>query len=175
MAAHAAEPPARLRWAVEVLDPQPADRVLEAGCGPGVAAGLVCARLATGHLLAIDRSATAVARAAQRNREHVEAGRLTVRQCALADLEPERGSVDRAFAVNVNVFWTSGAEREVAVLAAALRPGGTLCLLYDAAAPSGAARALDATQAALAAAGLGQLQTLRSPVGVGVRCRAPGP
>ena len=27
--------PARIRWAVDILDPQPADQVLEIGCGPG--------------------------------------------------------------------------------------------------------------------------------------------
>jgi trans-aconitate methyltransferase len=35
---------------------RPGERLLEIGCGSGVAAALVCARLDDGRLLAIDRS-----------------------------------------------------------------------------------------------------------------------
>jgi len=46
----------RLRLVVEQLDLRPDHRILEIGCGHGVAATLVCERLETGHLTAIDRS-----------------------------------------------------------------------------------------------------------------------
>jgi len=58
--------PARVAWAVDLVDPGPADRVLEVGCGPGVAAALIAARLTTGRLVAVDRSAVAVRRTAAR-------------------------------------------------------------------------------------------------------------
>ncbi|TCM44279.1 class I SAM-dependent methyltransferase [Kribbella sp. VKM Ac-2568] len=59
--------PDRIRWAVEEVDPQPGEQILEIGCGPGAAAQLVCERLTTGHLLATDRSAVAVNRTAGRS------------------------------------------------------------------------------------------------------------
>jgi hypothetical protein len=46
----------RFRWAVETLDPAPSDRLLEIGCGPGVAVSLICETLSTGTITAIDRS-----------------------------------------------------------------------------------------------------------------------
>jgi len=98
--------PNRIHWALEVLDPRPADEVLEIGSGPGVAAALVCEVLETGRLLAIDRSAVATRRTSKRNTAHVEAGRLEVRTVALAALEVPAHSLDIAFSVNVNLFWT---------------------------------------------------------------------
>ena len=59
--------PARIRWAVELMDVQPADHVLEIGCGPGAGAELICSRLETGKLFAIDRSESGVDRTKRRN------------------------------------------------------------------------------------------------------------
>ncbi len=125
--------PDRIAWAVDLLDVQPDDLILEFGCGPGVAADVVADRLVggRGQLLAIDRSATAIERARGRNAEHIEAGRMVVAQLALADLRAERYQFDKAFGINVNVFWTSTAGPELAALARALRPGGILHLVYE--------------------------------------------
>ena len=53
--------PPRIRWAVELMDVQPADQVLEIGCGPGAGAELICARLETGRLFAIAAGASELA------------------------------------------------------------------------------------------------------------------
>jgi SAM-dependent methyltransferase len=63
----------RQRRAVEELDIQPGDRVLELGCGHGVAASLVCDNLGPGgHLTAIDRSPKMIEAASSRNAEAAE-------------------------------------------------------------------------------------------------------
>ena len=123
--------PERNRWAVELLAVQAEDRILEIGCGPGVAAALVCERLAGGRLTAIDRSATAIERARVRNAAHVGAGRLVLVQTDLASFTGPPAQLDTAFAVNVNLFWTSPADAECAVLARVLRPGGAVHLVYE--------------------------------------------
>ena len=121
--------PDRVTWAVDRLAVEPAQRILEIGCGPGVAAGLVASRLTTGHPVATDRSATAIARATGRNAQHLHAGTLTF---VTTDLAGYRGTApfDTAFAMNVNLFWTGPADREWAALETLLRPGGSLFLSY---------------------------------------------
>lgn len=122
--------PDRIRWAVDLLDIHSDQRILEIGCGPGVAAGLVAVRLTTGHLVAIDRSATAISRAAARNTAHVDAGRLTLVTTDLAGCEHTGPRFDTIFAMNVNAFWTGPADREWAAIDKLLRPGGSLFLFY---------------------------------------------
>ena len=121
--------PARIAWAVDVLDLRPTDRVLEIGCGPGVAASLVAPRLTGGSMTAIDRSPTAVTRTHARTSEHIESGRLTVVQASLAEFRSDQ-PFDKAFAVNVNVFWTTPAEAECRTLRAVLAPQGVVHLVY---------------------------------------------
>jgi SAM-dependent methyltransferase len=106
------------------------DRLLEIGCGRGIAAGLVCDSLGPGSLLGIDRSAVAIAAAERRNAAHVAAGRCAFRQAALADADLSGAPFDAAFAVNVNLFWLKPA-RELGVLRACLARGAPLHLFYQ--------------------------------------------
>jgi SAM-dependent methyltransferase len=120
--------PERIRLAVHQLDPQPGEQILEFGCGPGVAAALVADRLDGGHLVAIDRSGTAIERATARNAERLD--RISFVRTELAGFEPDR-LFDKAFCVNVNVFWTRSADPELDVLTRCLRPGGQLFVCYE--------------------------------------------
>lgn len=121
--------PERIRLAVHQVDPQPGEQILEIGCGPGVAALMVADRIgADGHLVALDRSATALDRA--RTRTAGYADRISFVESDLGSYAADR-VFDKAFCVNVNLFWTSSADRELAVLRSCLRPGGKVCICYD--------------------------------------------
>lgn len=121
--------PERLVAAVEFLDVAPDDRVLEIGCGRGVAAALICERLVRGRLLGLDRSAAAIAAARERNAAAIASGRARFLRTALADVETAPlGTYDKILACDVNVFWTGPAARELAVVSALLAPGGRLLL-----------------------------------------------
>ncbi|GIF74311.1 SAM-dependent methyltransferase [Asanoa siamensis] len=119
----------RIRWSVEQVDPGPGEQILEIGCGGGTAAALVCARFEAvgGGLTAIDRSATAVKKTLARNASCVAAGRLTVVQAAFTSGEVGGlGPFDKIFSINVNLFWTTPAREEIALLRRLLVPGGTM-------------------------------------------------
>lgn len=161
--------PARIRWAVEILDVQPDDQVLEIGCGAGYAAGLIAARLEKGRLLAIDRSESGVDRTKRRNASYVESGRLVVRHIDLATLRVPVKRLDKVFAFNVNLFWVRDCHNEVALLHERLSPGGTIQLFFDATRRDQVPHIVEKTSAALAKAGfrISVVQSERPPV-VGV-------
>ncbi len=96
----------RLQAVVEALPLRPHSRVLEIGCGPGAAARAVAARLTTGRVLAIDRSAAAVAQARAAGAELMATGRLDVRQVAAEELalQPGEEPYDLVFAVRVGAL-----------------------------------------------------------------------
>jgi SAM-dependent methyltransferase len=157
--------PDRIAWAVGLLDVGPGDRVLEVGCGTGVAVALVADRLDGGCITALDRSQVAIQRAQARNAGHVTAGRARLRRCELADFDGGAASVDKAFAINVNVFWTSGAEPECAVLRRVLRPGGPVRLVYEGPGADGGRDVAPAVVASLEKGGL-TTEVTRSPSGL---------
>jgi cyclopropane fatty-acyl-phospholipid synthase-like methyltransferase len=121
--------PERAQWTLELLDVQPSDHILEIGCGPGHAVALVCARLRSGTITAIDRSPLAVARARDRNEACVAAGRAVIEQRILTDARLGR-RFDKIFAINVNAFWTTPAPN-FAALRNLLIPKGLAYLVYE--------------------------------------------
>ncbi len=124
--------PARIRWAVDFMDVQPSDHILEIGCGPGAGAELICSRLETGKMFAIDRSESGVDRTKRRCARFVEAGRLTVRQIDLATLRVPVKRLTKVFAFNVNLFWVRDAAAEVTLLHERVLPGGSVYIFYEA-------------------------------------------
>jgi len=122
--------PERLRWAVEELKIAGHERLLEIGCGRGVAVSLICPLLTSGSITAIDRSATAIDAALLRNEDHVAAGKVSFRHTALKDMTGPAQSFDKIFAVNVNLFWLDAA-RGLDVVRKLLAPDGTLFLFYE--------------------------------------------
>jgi ubiquinone/menaquinone biosynthesis C-methylase UbiE len=120
----------RLRAVVEQLQIGPNDRVLEVGCGHGVAATLVCERLEGGHLTAIDRSAKMIEAARRRNAAYIEAGKAEFLVAALEDLDLGDRRFDKIFAVRVGLFHREP-ERARRMAERWLAPGGTLLAAFD--------------------------------------------
>lgn len=119
----------RLRAVVEALPLTPASRVLEVGCGPGAAARAVAEELETGFILAIDRSAVAIAQARSSSAAEIDAGRMGVRCVAVESfvLGPGEPGFDVVFAVRVGALdgrHPAAGQRARERIRAALAPGG---------------------------------------------------
>ena len=96
----------RLAEVVAALPLRPGMRVLEIGCGPGVAARAVLKRLGKGNVLAIDRSAKAIAQAIAGSSPELATGKLEYRCVALEDfvLGKDERPYDLAFAIRVGAL-----------------------------------------------------------------------
>jgi SAM-dependent methyltransferase len=129
----------RFVWAVDTLEVGPADRLLEVGCGHGVAVSLICERLTTGTITAIDRSPKMIEMATRRNREHVDTGRALFEAVALEDAELGDRRFDKVFAFNVAPFWQQP-EMALGAVREHLASDGAVYIFWDARhfAPEGA-------------------------------------
>ena len=120
----------RLRSVVEHLDILRDDRVLEIGCGHGVAATLVCERLEGGHLTAVDRSEKMIEAAKLRNAAYVETGRAEFLVADLEDLDLGGRRFDKIFAVRVGLFHREP-DRAHSLVERWLAPGGAVFAFFD--------------------------------------------
>lgn len=115
-----------LRSPAETLAVGPADRLLEIGCGGGMATAVVAERLTTGRVLAVDRAANAVRLAGERNAAHIQAGTVEVRQLDITAADLPEGSFDTVFAANVSLFWLGTPPGLLDRIGRLLAPDGTL-------------------------------------------------
>jgi ubiquinone/menaquinone biosynthesis C-methylase UbiE len=120
----------RLRAIVDRLGLRPTDRVLEIGCGHGVAATMVCDGLDGGRYTAIDRSPKMIDAAAKRNAEHVERGTAEFLVATLEEADLGDRRFDVIFAVRVRLFHVEP-ERAHRLAERWLAPGGTIHAFFD--------------------------------------------
>jgi ubiquinone/menaquinone biosynthesis C-methylase UbiE len=130
----------RLVWAVEMLEISPSDRLLEIGCGSGVAVSLICERLRSGRMVAIDRSAAMIRLASKRNRAHLASGKVAFQVASLEEAEFGEQRFNKVFAVNVGLF-SQQPTRELEILRGLLTPGGRV-FLFNQPPTAGKARVL---------------------------------
>ena len=104
--------------------------MLEVGCGHGAAVSLVCERLTSGRITAIDRSQKMIEMAARRNREHVAGGGAVLKTVALekADFGDER--FDKVFAFKRRPSWQP--KEALGIVRRHLAPDGAVYLFWDA-------------------------------------------
>jgi ubiquinone/menaquinone biosynthesis C-methylase UbiE len=119
-----------LRAIVARLDVRPDDRVLEIGCGHGVAASFICERLEGGRLTAVDRSPKMIETARRRNAAYVDEGKAEFLVAKLEDLDLGDRRFDKVLAVRVGLFHREP-DRARALAERWLAPGGDLVAVFD--------------------------------------------
>lgn len=139
----------RLVWAVDLMAVRPTDRVLEIGCGHGVAVTLVCEKLDGGTITAIDRSSTMIGMATSRNAEYVAAGVASFQAASLHEAYLDGARFDKVFGVHVGVFLREDPTRELEVIKRHLAPRGLLFLSYQPLVPRHIASTVDTLAAVL--------------------------
>jgi len=112
----------RNRWTVDLLAPSDGERVLEVGCGPGVALELCLAREGV-RAVGVDHSALMIKHAARRNARAVKDGRLVLVEGTI-DASPADALFDRMFSINVIQFVDRPSF--VAQAKVLLKPGGVM-------------------------------------------------
>jgi len=114
-------------WALSLLAITPADRILEIGFGPGIAAAKAAAQAA--EVVGIDRSPLMVHQATKRNAELIAGGKMKLMLGSAETLGAEFGSFDKIYSVNVVQFWKEPVPA-FKQLRGILKPGGVVLTAY---------------------------------------------
>jgi cyclopropane fatty-acyl-phospholipid synthase-like methyltransferase len=118
----------RNRWTVDLLDPRSGQRVLEIGCGPGVALELCLSRMSV-KAVGVDHSGLMIGQASRRNATALRAGRLQLIEGTIDDVPRELAPFDKLFSINVIQFVDRAAF--IARAKALLKPGGIFAATYQ--------------------------------------------
>lgn len=94
----------RIRWTVGLLQIDGCKRILEVGCGPGIALK-TCAKKSPSCLLTgLDHSDVMIRQAGRRLKSETDRGKVQLIKGELSDLNPDECSFDRIFSINVVQF-----------------------------------------------------------------------
>jgi trans-aconitate methyltransferase len=121
--------PARFKWALEIIQPTPADRILEIGCGPGILTSMIATKLKTGQITAIDRSPSMIHAAKKRNASFIENGKAALIQASLEDWTSS-ASFDSVITFNVSMLWKKPAHT-LPLIKQRLKTNGRLFTFYQ--------------------------------------------
>jgi ubiquinone/menaquinone biosynthesis C-methylase UbiE len=115
---------------VHDLQVKPTDRVLEIGCGQGVAGTFICEQLTTGSYTGIDRSQKMIDAATKRNQRFVSEGKAQFLMQELEELNLGVQQFDKILAVRVRLFHTEP-DHARQIIEKYLAPHGSITVIYD--------------------------------------------
>jgi trans-aconitate methyltransferase len=94
----------RIAWAVEELNVQPGDRIMEIGHGPGVAVANLEKRYPECRIFGLDPSSVMHAQASRNNRQAIRKGQTTLRAMSAEAYVGQDAPFDLVFSINTLPF-----------------------------------------------------------------------
>ena len=120
----------RFEWAIEMLDIKPDDKILEIGCGTGLAVELVAAKLAGGTITAVDRSEAMIKLASNRNSQYIASNKAKLITGEFSRLRFGAQSFNKIFAFNVGLL-LKNSKKEFDAVRSWLTTDGRLYIFYQ--------------------------------------------
>ncbi|MEJ3745470.1 methyltransferase domain-containing protein [Actinomycetes bacterium KLBMP 9797] len=117
-------------WTIDLMGIKPADRILDVGCGGGMAVRLLARHAPQGRVAGIDYSPEMVAQARSRNAAAVARQQVEIRPGNAMDLPYPDQSFDHVCAIETFYFWPDPL-RGLAEAARVLRPGGQVTVTLE--------------------------------------------
>ncbi len=117
-------------WTIDLLDIQPADTVLEVGCGAGQGIKLAAEKAKDGRIIGIDISEEMVRAATRRNALAVNAGHVAILQGNITTLPFKDQQFEKIMTIHTLYFWlkSPGLSQALGELYRVLKPGGRVVI-----------------------------------------------
>jgi ubiquinone/menaquinone biosynthesis C-methylase UbiE len=117
-------------WVIDLMDIQPSDRILDVGCGGGMAVKLMAQRATSGFVAGVDYSAEMVEQATKRNADAVRRGQAEIKVGDAGNLPYPDASFDKVSGIETFYFWPDpmAGLREARRV---LKPGGQITIAME--------------------------------------------
>ncbi|MFE2745172.1 class I SAM-dependent methyltransferase [Streptomyces scopuliridis] len=117
-------------WAIEHMEVRRSQRVLDIGCGGGMAVKLLSEQASQGFVAGVDYSAEMVRQSVRRNVNGVAAGRVEIKQGDAGELPYGDASFDQVSAIETFYFWPDHM-RGLSEAYRVLKPGGQVSITLE--------------------------------------------
>jgi ubiquinone/menaquinone biosynthesis C-methylase UbiE len=118
-----------IRSTIDLLHPQPDDRVIDIGFGGGYSLLALARRVPRGRVVGVDRSADMVTAATHLIRQKKLQARVRVRRGNVVKLPFAAGTFDKVLCVNTIYYWPD-LRAALGEIARVLKPGGRLAVAF---------------------------------------------
>jgi len=124
-----AENKQRIEWALKVLNPQPYDRILEIGFGPGWSIQQLSQKVTCGFVAGLDISEVMLQQASKRNADAIQARQVELRLGSVNAIPYPDASFPKALVINSLHHWPAPETDGLSEVIRVLCPSGSITLV----------------------------------------------